>query len=123
MDRFVVSNGGDISLESPVQNEVVEQFTFVLRPDGPYQNLQDCFKLSTSERCNQNVAISRQHLCPSTLALAEFVAFGSVRAGCVVQHRQLLQALAEDSLNFAHPDAFLLVAQTLWQAEAGNGRW
>ena len=128
MDEFILKNGGNVRFFNPTNDTNDARpgdglHTFTLTDTSPYAALKRCMQLPADGSCNQNWALAEQHECPDHLALNEFVAFGSVRSRCTMQHHSLLSAVASDSLTFSHPDVLLLVQQTLWQAEQGNGHW
>lgn len=126
-DQFVKVNGGTVQLANPVNEnpDATRRYKFTLSEGSPYEVLQKCIDLPSTSACNQNFALANQDQCPESLSLNEFVAFGSIRSGCVVQHLNLLRALAGDMLSFSHPDVLLMVLQTLWEAgdEAPTGQW
>lgn len=65
---------------------------------------------------NVNGVLCRQAECPPELGLPEFVAFGSLRAGCRLQLRNILHAVETRSLSFDTSAVGVLVSQALWEA-------
>jgi len=67
----------------------------------------------TGTEHNANEVLCRQAECPAELALSEFVAFGTLRAGHRLQLRNILCAVATRSLSFDRPAVGDLLAQAL----------
>lgn len=65
----------------------------------------------------QNRALATQSDCPADLSIAEYKAFGSLRAdGHRQQYLNLYRMISDESLSFETPSVLALVMQTLWEA-------
>eukprot|EP00041_Stephanoeca_diplocostata_P028123 m.787177 g.787177 ORF g.787177 m.787177 type:complete len:3447 (+) comp23307_c0_seq1:163-10503(+) len=124
---FIKVNGGTTYLAAadPDASCSTAGLHMSLSEGSSYQALQQCISLPRSNSCNQNYALAHQDKCPEAVALNEFVAFGSVRSGGLVQHFNLLRMLTSDALTFSHPDVLILVLSTLWEAgeAASDNQW
>ncbi|KAH7882701.1 hypothetical protein F5I97DRAFT_1984211, partial [Phlebopus sp. FC_14] len=89
--------------------DVSHQCTYQLQ-DGPYRNLQ-CYIGNTSHTTNS--VLVNQADCHHELSIHEFIAFGSLRSGCMVQWLNILRELRDRALSFRrHEIQYLLVQAT-----------
>lgn len=119
---YVFPVGGHVEFGVKYSGEY-QKYRFKISPASPFAVLDECLDVTTDKRCTQNLAIATQSDCPTSIGLTDFVSFGSIRSGCLLQHRQLLNALVQESVNFGHKDVLVLVAQTLWESLQPNGKW
>ncbi|KAG1750414.1 uncharacterized protein EDB91DRAFT_1243991 [Suillus paluster] len=88
--------------------------TYVL-PEGPYHGLQSY--LSGTQHTPNEVLVS-QATCHAELTLHEFIAFGSLRSGTLLQWINILRELRARTLTFRDPSIHLLLLQA--SGEAGE---
>lgn len=95
--------------------QTIKKFvTFTLDKSSGYAKLQWALE-STAH--TQNDVFAVQSDCPIDLTIAEYKAFGSLRAdGHHLQYRNLLLAIVEENLSFETPSVLALIMQTLWEA-------
>ncbi|KAH7917777.1 hypothetical protein BV22DRAFT_1042213 [Leucogyrophana mollusca] len=98
VDPFI---GCDISLDC----------TFIL-PVGRYRALQD-YVSGTSHTSNH--IISAQAACHPELSLHEFIAFGSLRSGPLLQWLNIARELRARILSFREEEVHSLLLQAAWQ--------
>ena len=79
---------------------------------GPYQNLQK-YVDSTSHTSNRVVA--NQTDCHEDLSIHEYMAFGHLRSGGLLQWLNILRELRGRSLSFRRPEVHMLLAQAVSQ--------
>ncbi|KAH7924414.1 hypothetical protein BV22DRAFT_1013320 [Leucogyrophana mollusca] len=85
--------------------------TFTL-PQGPYQHLQYSVAGTTH---TSNDVISDQYHCHKDLTLNEFIAFGSLRSGSLLQWLNIVRELRARTLSYRREEVHLLILQTIWQ--------
>ncbi|KAG9310853.1 hypothetical protein JVU11DRAFT_8708 [Chiua virens] len=108
--------GFDCSACIPVSDalghvDVGEYCTYELQ-SGPYQQLQK-YVHTTSHTSNEVVA--NQSDCPVNLSIHEFLAFGHLRSGGILQWLNLLRELQGRSLSFRRQEVHFLLAQAISQ--------
>ena len=79
--------------------------------EGPYKCLQWTIISTTHD---ENEVLARQAQCPPELSLAEFKAFGSLRAGHLLQIRNISRVLEMQTLSVFQPSVANLFSQVLW---------
>lgn len=89
--------------------------------ETPYSSLQ--FSLRMTEKSTQNTVIAKQHTCPREISLREFVTFGSLRVGHVLQYHHFAQALESRTLSLGEHAVLQLICQSAWQAEPAGPNW
>ncbi|KAG1751044.1 hypothetical protein EDB19DRAFT_1903894 [Suillus lakei] len=87
--------------------DISDLCTYVL-PEGPYHGLR-CYLLGTQHTSNELLA--NQATCPAELTLHEFIAFGSLRSGSLLQWINILRELRARTLTFRDPAVHLLLLQ------------
>ncbi|KAG0706484.1 hypothetical protein DFH29DRAFT_995866 [Suillus ampliporus] len=85
--------------------------TFLL-PKGPYDGLQR-YLAGTSHTSNE--VIANQADCHKDMAIHEFIAFGALRSGPLLQWMNVLRELRDRTLNFRREEVHLLLAQAVSQ--------
>ncbi|KAH7924415.1 hypothetical protein BV22DRAFT_1013332 [Leucogyrophana mollusca] len=92
--------------------------TFML-PVGRYRALQD-YVSGTSHTSNH--IISTQATCHPELSLHEFIAFGNLRSGPLLQWLNITRELRAKTLSFREEEVHSLLLQAAWQVgPLGNG--
>ncbi|KAH7912069.1 hypothetical protein BJ138DRAFT_1112671 [Hygrophoropsis aurantiaca] len=91
--------------------DIAPYCTFTI-PPGPYARLQYSLQATIHE---PNQVISDQHDCHDDLTLPEFIAFGSLRSGALLQWLNILREVRARTLNFRRIEVYLLILQTIWQ--------
>ncbi|KAH7908220.1 hypothetical protein BJ138DRAFT_1207474 [Hygrophoropsis aurantiaca] len=91
--------------------DVAPYCTFTV-PSGPYKQLQYSLQ-ATTHRPNQ--VLSDQYHCHRDLTLNEFIAFGSLRSGALLQWLNVLREFRARTLSFRRAEVHLLILQTIWQ--------
>ncbi|KAF8127615.1 hypothetical protein EV363DRAFT_1513903 [Boletus edulis] len=90
-------------------------------PSGPYQNLQ---KYVDTISHTSNEVLANQVDCDKGLSVHEYIAFGHLRSGGLVQWFNILRELRGRSLSFRRHEVHLLLAQTVSQVgPLANGEW
>ncbi|KAG2137061.1 hypothetical protein DEU56DRAFT_912832 [Suillus clintonianus] len=97
-----------IWVSSPFQNLDISNFCTYELPPGPYRGLQSY--LSGTEHTSNEV-LANQATCHAELTLHEFIAFGSLRSGCLLQWINILRELRARTLSFRDPAVHLLLLQ------------
>eukprot|EP00117_Sycon_ciliatum_P045300 scpid17040/ scgid32574/ len=69
---------------------------------------------------HQSRVIAEQGNCPEFFGVQEFVAFGSVRAGHLLQWFNILRGLHQRTLLLHRVEVVQLIAQSVWQAEESD---
>ncbi|KAG2366240.1 hypothetical protein BDR07DRAFT_1480293 [Suillus spraguei] len=120
-DRICVNNGlafqpFDITTEAWISDALLhcdssELCTFLL-PKGPYYDLQQ-YLAGTSHTSNE--VIANQADCHNDITLHEFIAFGTLRSGPLLQWMNVLRELRARTLNFRCEEVHLLLAQAVSQ--------
>jgi hypothetical protein len=103
-----------ITYEEP--HETVRSRT-TLDADGAYMCLQWTMG-GTSH--TENEVLCKQVDCPPELNLAEFNAFGTLRAGQRIQIRNLVRVLEMRTLSLSQPSVVNLISQALWETGPPN---
>ncbi|KAG2341478.1 hypothetical protein BDR05DRAFT_1001591 [Suillus weaverae] len=85
--------------------------TFLL-PKGPYYDLQQ-YLAGTSHTSNEIIA--NQADCHKDVTIHEFIAFGALRSGPLLQWMNVLRELRARTLNFRCEEVHLLLAQAIFQ--------
>ncbi|KAG8215417.1 hypothetical protein J3R82DRAFT_9025 [Butyriboletus roseoflavus] len=85
--------------------------TYKLR-SGPYQNLQKYVDATTH---TSNEVVANQADCHKNLSIHEFMAFGHLRSGGLLQWLNILRELRGRSLSFHRHEVHLLLAQAVSQ--------
>ena len=91
--------------------DIRKDYTYRIR-DGPYSNLQ---KYVDAASHTSNEVIANQANCHVDLSLHEFLAFGHLRSGGVLQWFNILRELRARSLSFRRYEIHLLLAQAASQ--------
>lgn len=96
------------------KNQSVKRLvTFNVEKSSAYENLQWALD---STRHTQNRILATKSKCPADLSIAEYIAFGSLRAdGHRLQYFNLYRAISDESLSFETPSVLALIMQTLWE--------
>ena len=81
-------------------------------PPGPYQGLR-CYLSGTQHTSNE--VLANQATCHMELTLHEFIAFGSLRSGSLLQWINILRELRARTLTFRDPAVHLLLLQAAWE--------
>ena len=81
-------------------------------PPGPYSGLQ--YYLSGTQHTSNEV-LANQARCHVELTLHEFIAFGSLRSGSLLQWMNILRELRARTLTFRDPAVYLLLLQASWE--------
>ncbi|KAG1873801.1 hypothetical protein F4604DRAFT_1765091 [Suillus subluteus] len=89
------------------QADISDICTHVL-PKGPYHGLQ--YYLSGTQHTSNEV-LANQATCHAELTLHEFIAFGSLRSGSLLQWINILRELRARTLTFRDPAVHLLLLQ------------
>ncbi|KAG2112417.1 hypothetical protein DEU56DRAFT_935108 [Suillus clintonianus] len=89
------------------ETSISDLCTYVL-PEGPYHGLQPY--LSGTQHTS-NELLANQATCPAELTLHEFIAFGSLRSGSLLQWINILRELRARTLTFRDPAVHLLLLQ------------
>ena len=79
---------------------------------GPYRNLQ---KYVDATLHTSNEVVANQADCHRDLSIHEYIAFGHLRSGCLLQWLIVLQELRGRSLTFRRYEVHLLLAQAVSQ--------
>ena len=88
---------------------------------GPYQNLQ---KYVDTTLHTSNEVVANQADCHRDVSIHEFIAFGHLRSGGLLQWLNVLRELRGRSLTFRHHDVHLLLAQAVSQVgPVDNAEW
>ncbi|KAG1857715.1 hypothetical protein DFJ58DRAFT_878168 [Suillus subalutaceus] len=77
-------------------------------PEGPYHGLQ-CYLSGTQHTSNE--VLANQAACHAELTLHEFIAFGSLRSGSLLQWINVIRELRARTLTFRDPAVHLLLLQ------------
>ncbi|KAG1848861.1 hypothetical protein F4604DRAFT_127913 [Suillus subluteus] len=77
-------------------------------PPGPYHGLQNY--LSSTEHTSNEV-LANQALCHGELTLHEFIAFGNLRSGSLLQWINILREFRACTLAFRDPEVYFLLLQ------------
>ncbi|KAG1893015.1 uncharacterized protein F5891DRAFT_1209340, partial [Suillus fuscotomentosus] len=93
------------------QTDISNVCTHVL-PNGPYHGLQ-YYLLGTQHTSNE--VLANQASCHAELTLHEFIAFGGLRSGSLLQWISILRELRARTLTFRDPAVHLLLLQASWQ--------
>ena len=111
-DRFREVSVRQVRSRTPSPN-----FTFYCRvelPEGPYKPLQPSIE-STSH--SQNEVIATQAVCPNTMSLHEYIAYGSLRAdGESTQWLNITRELYGAALSLNSSEVCKLITYAIWQA-------
>jgi hypothetical protein len=120
-DRICVNNGlvfkpFDITTEAWITDALLhwdssKMCTFLL-PKGPYYDLQQ-YLAGTSHTSNE--VIANQADCHKDMTIHEFIAFGTLRSGPLLQWMNVLRELRARTLNFRCEEVHLLLAQAVSQ--------
>ncbi|KAG2040979.1 hypothetical protein BDR03DRAFT_1007740 [Suillus americanus] len=89
------------------QADISDICTHVL-PKGPYHGLQ-CYLSGTQHTSNE--VLANQATCHAELTLHEFIAFGGLRSGSLLQWINILRELRARTLTFRDPAVHLLLLQ------------
>ncbi|TLD36380.1 hypothetical protein E2P81_ATG03269 [Venturia nashicola] len=81
-------------------------------PEGPYDHLQSTM---TAAAYTDNEILAKQAECGIGLSLREHYAFGSLRAGRRLRLKNILRALAANTLNMKTLAVQTLILQTIWE--------
>ena len=95
----------------------LERFCTLQLPSGPYSNLQWSVN-STNHQPNE--VLARQDECSPKLKRREFLEFGSLRSGELIQWHNILRELGSSNLSFNEEAVNILVLQAAWQAGSSN---
>ncbi|KAG1773742.1 hypothetical protein EV702DRAFT_1129048, partial [Suillus placidus] len=93
------------------QCDISDICTHVL-PKGPYHGLQ--YNLSGTQHTSNEV-LANQATCHAELTLHEFIAFGGLRSGSLLQWINILRELRARTLTFRDPAVHLLLLQASWE--------
>ncbi|OAX31855.1 hypothetical protein K503DRAFT_809820, partial [Rhizopogon vinicolor AM-OR11-026] len=81
-------------------------------PPGPYSALQH-YLWGTQHTSNE--VLANQAICHAELTLHEFIAFGNLRSGSLLQWMNILRELRARTLTFRDPAVYLLLLQASWE--------
>ncbi|KAG0619346.1 hypothetical protein M758_4G132600 [Ceratodon purpureus] len=104
--------GGNHSASTACYKEGANTSFLTLTVNGDYKCLQWTI---TSTTHDENQVLARQMQCPPKLNLAEFKAFGALRAGHRLQIRNISHVLEMQTLSLFQPSVVNLFSQALWQ--------
>ncbi|EGO28636.1 hypothetical protein SERLADRAFT_413465 [Serpula lacrymans var. lacrymans S7.9] len=96
----------------------IERFCIPNLPAGPYQSLQYTVD-GTSH--SSNTVLSNQSQCHKELTIHEFIAFGSLRSGPLLQWMNILRELHARTLNLRREEVYTLMTQAAWQVGPTSG--
>ncbi|KAF8555161.1 hypothetical protein OG21DRAFT_1439060 [Imleria badia] len=96
---------------SPSSFDITQYCTYQL-PRGPYQNLQK-YVDTTSHTSNE--VLANQVDCHRDLSIHEYIAFGHLRSGDLLQWLNILRELRGRSLSFRRHEVHFLLAQAVSQ--------
>ncbi|TDL21941.1 hypothetical protein BD410DRAFT_770925 [Rickenella mellea] len=106
-----------------VDCDIREQCTLKLLKTSPYHALQ----VAVSGFPSSNWMLANQSLCPKELSLHEFLAFGSIRSGHLIQWLNIIRELRARTLRFSTTDVHTLLMQSAWQvgslSSKGSRAW
>ncbi|KAJ7521861.1 hypothetical protein O6H91_19G071900 [Diphasiastrum complanatum] len=121
-ESFIKPNGFNVRLMECARNDKASVATYrsqgdvysltTLDADGVYKCLQWTID-GTSHTENQ--VLARQVKCPPELNLSEYKAFGTLRAGHLLQIRNITRVLEMQTLSLSKPSVVNLFARALWQ--------
>ena len=98
--------------------------TYTLPSDSPYRSLQGAL-LTTTEA--SNVAIAQQAQASTQITLHEYMAFGTLRCGPMLQWLNIARELRTGVLSFSRSEVQMLVAQVAMQigplSSSGDPEW
>ncbi|EGN92655.1 hypothetical protein SERLA73DRAFT_65475 [Serpula lacrymans var. lacrymans S7.3] len=104
-------------------NHIARYCTFLL-PPGPYLNLQ--FAVAETSH-TQNEVIAKQSDCHQDLNIHEYIAFGSLRSGPLLQWLNIIREIRARSLSFRREEVCALITQAAWQvgplSSTGQREW
>ncbi|TDL21949.1 hypothetical protein BD410DRAFT_898545 [Rickenella mellea] len=102
---------------------IKEQCTLKISPTSPYHVLQS----AVSDFPTSNEILANQSDCPKELFLHEFIAFGSIRSGDLLQWMNIVRELRARTLRFGTIEVHSLLVQSAWQVgpstAEGNRVW
>ncbi|KAJ8597174.1 hypothetical protein M405DRAFT_756250 [Rhizopogon salebrosus TDB-379] len=91
---------------------------------GPYRGLQ---RYLSGTQHTSNEVLATQAMCHADMTLHEFIAFGSLRSGSLLQWINILRELRARTLTFRDPAVHLLLLQAAWEvgelSEDGSRVW
>ncbi|KAG6882807.1 hypothetical protein C0995_013697, partial [Termitomyces sp. Mi166 len=87
---------------------VAEQCTFKLPPSSPYYGLQYAIQ-GTTHSANQPLA--DQGVVPPGLSIHEYISFGTLRSGSMLQWLNILRELRTRTLSFDRLEVYMLLTQ------------
>ena len=90
----------------------ISSFCTLQLPVGPYHNLQGYLKDTTH---TSNQVLCSQANCDNALSIHEFMAFGHLRSGSLLQWLNILREIRAHTLRFRHDEIHFLVAQASGQ--------
>ncbi|KAG1796950.1 uncharacterized protein HD556DRAFT_1441127 [Suillus plorans] len=90
------------------QTYIVSNLCTYALPEGPYHGLQ-CYLSGTQHTSNE--VLANQAECHAELTLHEFIAFGSLRSGSLLQWINIIRELRARTLTFRDPAVHLLLLQ------------
>jgi hypothetical protein len=111
--RFILydTSSGIWASDAFRQTDISDICTHVL-PEGPYSELQ--YYLSGTQHTSNEV-LANQATCNAELTLHEFIAFGGLRSGSLLQWINVLRELRARTLTFRDPAVHLLLLQASWE--------
>jgi hypothetical protein len=111
--RFILydTSSGVCASDALRQTDISDICTHVL-PEGPYSELQ--YYLSGTQHTSNEV-LANQATCDAELTLHEFIAFGGLRSGSLLQWINVLRELRARTLTFRDPAVHLLLLQASWE--------
>ncbi|TDL21943.1 hypothetical protein BD410DRAFT_828691 [Rickenella mellea] len=101
--------------------DIKDRCTLKILPTSPYHVLQ----YAVSDFPTSNEILANQADCPKELSLHEFIAFGSIRSGDLLQWLNISREFRARTLRFGTEEVHTLLMQSAWQvgpSSDGGGR-
>lgn len=99
-------------IEAPFSSSFTRYCVLQLPSPSPYTNLQH-FVAKTTHTSND--VIASQADCPDDLSVHEYISFGTLRSGGLLQWLNIVRELRADILSFSREEVQTLIAQAIWQ--------
>ncbi|KAH7882707.1 hypothetical protein F5I97DRAFT_1931318 [Phlebopus sp. FC_14] len=121
---YPFDQGRHLVLTDAFQQANVSHYCTYVLPAGAYENLHGY--LASTLHSSNDVHAS-QAMCSPTLSIHEFIAFGHLRSGPLLQWLNILRELRDRTLSFRREEIHLLIAQAVLQVgpllNAGYREW
>ncbi|KAG2365786.1 hypothetical protein BDR07DRAFT_1398113 [Suillus spraguei] len=109
---FLYDTTSDVWASSSFRQTDISDICTHMLPNGPYHGLQ--YYLSGTQHTSNEVLAS-QATCHAELTLHEFIAFGGLRSGNLLQWINILRELRARTLTLRDPAVHLLLLQASWE--------